>query len=274
LLKKIKESADFICKKRKISPVAGIILGSGLGSFSGEIRIDEEIPFHTIPHFPVAGVDGHKGSLLIGSSGNVPVIILQGRVHFYEGFSMREITYPVRVLKYLGIQVLFLTNAAGGINPDFEVGDIMMIRDHISMMPNPLIGKNLDEFGPRFPEMSEAYDKRLIEMATEIAKSKKIKLHQGVYVGVTGPTYETPSEYNFFRVIGGDAVGMSTVPEVIVARHMGIRCFALSVITDLGTPGKTEHLTHDRVMKESEKAEPVVADLLKELISSALQPSR
>lgn len=267
LLRRIKESVDYIRNISSEDPFCGIILGSGLGSFSQEIAFEKEIPFSEIPHFPVSGVEGHKGALLFGRLNEIPVVLMQGRVHYYEGFSMAELTYPVRILRQLGIKALFLTNAAGGINPDFEIGDIMLITDHINMMPNPLIGENDETLGPRFPDMLEAYDKELIHKTVGIAEKKGIRLQKGIYVGVSGPTYETPAEYHFFRVIGGDAVGMSTVPEVIVARQMGLRCMGMSVITDLGVTGKMEYLTHEMVRKAAEKSEPHVAALLTELIT-------
>ncbi|MBN1951214.1 MAG: purine-nucleoside phosphorylase [Bacteroidales bacterium] len=266
MLQRIKESADYILDNISLRPVAGIILGSGLGSFAEEITILKEISFSAVPHFPAAGVEGHKGALLLGTLNDIPVVVMQGRVHFYEGFTVDEVCYPVRVMKYLGIEKLFLTNAAGGMNPEFEIGDIMIIEDHINLMPNPLIGKNEAELGPRFPDMSTAYDPALKELAGRIATRQSLKVRKGVYVGVTGPSYETPAEYKFFRIIGGDAVGMSTVAEVIVARHMGIKCFALSVITDLGVPGRMEFLTHDMVRAAAAQAEPKMAQLLKELI--------
>jgi len=272
-LKRIKESVDYI---RNIYPEdlsCGIILGSGLGSFSRKITIEKEIPFSEIPHFPVSGVEGHKGTLLVGRLKKIPVVIMQGRVHYYEGISMAELTYPVRILKHLGITTLFLTNAAGGINPEYEIGDIMLITDHINLMPNPLIGENDESLGPRFPDMLEAYDRELIRMAGEMADRKSIRLQQGVYIGVTGPTYETPAEYKFFRIIGGDAVGMSTIPEVIVARQMGLKCMGISVITDLGVPGRMEYLTHTMVQKAAEKSEPHVAELLTDIITHTCKSS-
>ena len=265
LLQKIKESADYIRSKIKVPPAAGIILGSGLGSFAAEVDEEISIPYTSIPHFPIAGVEGHKGSLLFGRLTGVPVVLMQGRIHYYEGFPMEVVTFPVRVLKQLGIRNLLLTNAAGGMNPDFMIGDLMIIQDHINMMPNPLIGENVDELGPRFPDMSEAYDPDLIAHALRIAEENGIQVHKGVYLGVTGPCYETPAEYKYFRIIGGDAVGMSTVPEVIAARHMDIHCFGLSVITDLGIPGRMEYITHQMVQKAAGEAEPRVAVIIREL---------
>jgi len=265
LLERIRESADYIRSKTRIQPAAGIILGSGLGSFVSEVEAEITVPYSSIPHFPVVGVEGHKGSLLFGRLEGVPVVLMQGRVHYYEGFPMDAVTFPIRVMKQLGINSLLLTNAAGGMNPDFQIGDLMIIQDHINMMTNPLVGDNIDELGPRFPDMSEAYDRDLIGHAVRIAGEKQIKVYKGIYVGVTGPCYETPAEYNYYRIIGGDAIGMSTVPEVIVARHMNIRCFGLSVITDLGIPGRMEYITHEMVQKAAGEAEPRVAALIRAL---------
>ncbi len=266
MLQQINESVHCINNLACVKPTIGIILGSGLGAFSDEIEIAKEIPCHQIPHFPETSTNGHKGALLIGHYKGKTLLIMQGRTHFYEGYTMQEITYAIRVFKYLGIETLFLSNAAGGMNPDFKIGDLMVITDHINTMPNPLIGSHVPEFGDRFPDMSEAYDKALIDQAFISAKNLSIPLKQGCYVAVTGPTYETPAEYKFFRLMGGDAVGMSTVPEVIVAHQMGIKCFALSVITDLGVPGKIEYLSHEMVQHAAAEAEPKMAMLLKHMI--------
>jgi len=266
MLQRIKESVACISKQTTIKPKVAVVLGSGLGNFVLEVDVKLKIPYSQIPYFPVPGVDGHEGALLFAFHKQVPLVIMQGRAHFYEGYSMDEVTYPLRVFKYLGIDTLFLSNAAGGMNPDFEIGDLMVIADHINMMPNPLVGKHMPEFGARFPDMSKAYDNQLIEQTFSSAKKLSIPLKKGCYIAVTGPTYETPAEYKYFRIIGGDAVGMSTVPEVIVAHQMGIKCFALSVITDLGVPGKIEYLTHDKVKEAAEAAEPKLAMLLKDMI--------
>jgi purine-nucleoside phosphorylase len=266
MLGSIERSVAYIGNIINVRPQIAIVLGTGLGAFVNELEIIHEIPYSSIPCFPVSGIKGHKGSLLFAIIGKVPVVIMQGRVHYYEGFSMQEVTYPVRVLKYLGVHTLILTNAAGGLNPDLSIGDIMIINDHINMMPNPLIGEHIPEFGERFPDMSEPYDKKLIEKIKEIAVSEKINLLEGCYIGVTGPTYETPAEYRFYRLIGGDAIGMSTVPEVITGRQMGLRCSAFSVITDLGIPGKIEFLSHEMVQKAAADAEPALAVLIKRLI--------
>jgi len=266
MLQKIKESAAFIANCSPVKPLAGIILGTGLGAFAGEIDMIREIPFSEIPHFPVSGVEGHNGALLLGHLKSIPLIVLQGRIHYYEGFTMEQITFPVRVMKFLGIKQLLLSNAAGGLNPAFRVGDLMVVMDHINLMPNPLIGTNDENLGPRFPDMDQAYDAELVSIALSIAKRDGIQLQQGVYVGVSGPTYETLAEYKFFRLIGGDAVGMSTVPEVIVARHMGIRCIAISVITNLGLPEHHEPHTYYKIQQAAIKAEPRMAAIFKGLL--------
>ncbi|MBA7521399.1 Purine nucleoside phosphorylase 1 [subsurface metagenome] len=266
MLQQIKKSIAFINNLTDIKPTVAVILGSGLGAFTKDLETEIEIPFHQIPHFPETSVEGHKGALLFARHKGTPVLVMKGRVHFYEGYSMQEITYPVRVFKYLGIRSLLLSNAAGGMNPDFNIGDLMVITDHINMIPNPLVGKHTPEFGQRFPDMSQPYDQSLIDLAFSNAKKLSIQLKQGCYVSVTGPTFETPAEYRFFRVIGGDAVGMSTVPEVIVACQMEIRCFALSVITDLGVPGKIEYVTYKMVQQAAAEAEPRIASLFKSMI--------
>ncbi len=268
ILQQIRKSTGYINELTKLKPDIGIILGSGLGAFINEIEIEKEISYKQIPYFPTSSIDGHKGTLLFGRYKNKTLLIMHGRVHFYEGYSMQEITYPIRVFKYLGIKTLFLSNAAGGMNPDFEIGDLMVIKDHINIMPNPLIGPHKQQFGERFPDMSEPYDQTLIRQAFSYAEKLSIPLKQGCYIGVTGPTYETPAEYKFFKAIGGDAIGMSTIPEVIVARQMGIKCFGISVITDLGIPGKIEYLTHEIVQKAAGAAEPMMAKLLKALIEN------
>ena len=213
-------------------PVVGIVLGSGLGKLAEKIADPIVIPYRTIPGFPVSTAIGHKGNFIVGELGGKTVIAMQGRIHYYEGYPMELVTLPIRVMKVIGIRNLFVSNAAGGINFDFKVGDLMIIRDHINLLPNPLIGPNLDDFGPRFPDMTHPYDKSLIAKAKEIASKMKLELREGVYIAGTGPSYETPAEWHFFRTIGADAVGMSTVPEVIVARHSEIPVFGMSVITN------------------------------------------
>jgi purine-nucleoside phosphorylase len=243
-------------------------LGTGLGELATEIANKTEIPYETIPNFPISTVEGHSGKLILGKLGNTPILAMQGRFHFYEGYNMKEVTFPVRVMAALGVKTLLLSNAAGGMNPNFEIGDIMIIRDHINLFPeHPLRGKNFNELGVRFPDMSEAYSKSLISKAKQIAHKNNIKVQEGVYVGTQGPTFETPAEYNYFRIIGGDAVGMSTVPEVIVANHAGMQCFALSIITDLGVPEKIVEVTHEEVQQIANKVQPLMTKIMKELIA-------
>jgi purine-nucleoside phosphorylase len=268
MLKKINEAAAYIQSRTSIKPQVGIILGTGLGGLVKEIEIIDEIPYEEIPHFPVSTVESHKGKLIFGKLGGKTVMAMQGRFHYYEGYNMQEVTFPVRVMKILGIQQLFVSNASGGVNPDFEVGEIMIIDDHINLMPaHPLIGKNIDELGPRFPDMSDPYDVSMIELAKEIAKENNIKVSTGVYLALTGPTLETPAEYKYVRVIGADAVGMSTVPEVIVARHMEIPTFAISIVTDLGVPGKIKKVSLADVIEVASRQEPKMTLIMKELIS-------
>lgn len=269
MLNRIQEAVDFIQTKTQVKPEFGIILGTGLGGLVKEIDIIDEIPYEQIPNFPVSTVESHKGRLIFGNLGGKKVVAMQGRFHFYEGYSLQEVTFPVRVMKLLGIAKLFVSNASGGVNPDFEVGEIMIINDHINFFPgNPLIGKNLDELGPRFPDMSDPYDQDMIDLAVAIAAKNGIRVSQGVYLGLTGPTLETPAEYKFVRVVGADAVGMSTVPEVIVARHMEIPTFAISIITDLGVPGKIKKVSVQDVIAVASRQEPKMTLIMKELIAS------
>ena len=270
MLQTIKETAQFIRAKVSDMPKTAIILGTGLGELVSHIEITEEIPYSEIPNFPVSTVEGHSGKLIFGKLGNKRVMAMQGRFHFYEGYDMKQVTFPVRVMKELGISTLFVSNAAGGMNPDFKIGDIMIINDHINLFPeNPLRGKNYNELGPRFPEMSEPYSQRLIADALKVAEEAGIKVHQGVYVGTQGPTFETPAEYRYFRRIGGDAVGMSTVPEVIVARHAGIEVFAISVITDLGglEGVEPEKVSHEEVQLAAAAAQPKMTAIMTGLIN-------
>ncbi|MBP6610602.1 MAG: purine-nucleoside phosphorylase [Paludibacter sp.] len=268
MLKLINETADYIKSKLDIFPKTGIILGTGLGNLATQITDKIEIPYETIPNFPVSTVEGHSGKLIIGKLGEVYVMAMQGRFHYYEGYDMKQVTFPVRVMKALGIENLLVSNASGGMHPDFEIGDLMIITDHINLFPeHPLRGKNLKELGTRFPDMSEAYSKDLIAKAKTIAANNNIKVVEGVYVGTTGPTFETPSEYRYFRIIGGDAVGMSTVPEVIVANHAGMRCFGISIITDLGVTGKIVEVTHEEVQEIGNKAQPLMTQIMKELVA-------
>ncbi|MBN2167373.1 MAG: purine-nucleoside phosphorylase [Marinilabiliaceae bacterium] len=269
MLEKIKTTSDYLKKQTGLSPKIGIILGTGIGGLAKEIETEVTIPYTDIPGFPISTVEGHTGALIFGTINGIPVMALQGRFHFYEGYSMREVTFPIRVMKVFGIESLIVSNASGGLNPDYKVGDIMIITDHINMFgTNPLIGRNKDELGPRFPDMSEAYNKQIINRALEIAKKHHIKVKQGVYVGTTGPTFETPAEYNFFRTIGGDAVGMSTVPEVIVARHMNMTCFGISIITDSGAPGQITEVTHEEVQEVAASVEPMMTLIVKELLDA------
>lgn len=268
MLKKIKESVEFIQKKINGNLEIGIVLGSGLGGLVKEIIIETEISYSEIPNFPISTVDGHKGALIIGKLGGKKVIAMQGRFHYYEGYEVSQTVFPIRVMKYLGIKYLFLSNAAGGMNPNFKVGDLMIISDHINLIPNPLIGKNHTELGPRFPDLSEAYSKELREKAKEVAKSLNIKVHEGVYVATTGPTFETPAEYKYFHIIGGDTVGMSTAPEVIIANHMGLPCFAMSVVTDMAVSGIVIPVSHEEVLKAANLAEEKMTKIFIKLIES------
>lgn len=268
MLKKIQETIDYLQKDGPFNPEVGIILGTGLGGLVNEIEIHKTIPYQSIPNFPVSTVDGHRGQLIFGMMNGKKIVAMQGRFHYYEGYTMQELTFPVRVMKYLGIRLLILSNAAGGVNPDFEVGDIMVIEDHINLMKdNPLIGKNDEEIGTRFPDMSHSYDSELIRMTFQIAATHGIKLQKGVYAAVSGPTFETPAEYKYIRAIGADAVGMSTVPEVIAARHMGLRCFAVSIISDLGVPGKIVEITHKEVIHAASAVEPKMTKIIRELLT-------
>lgn len=268
MLERIKETASFLKNKMHTAPETAIILGTGLGSLVNEVTEKYEIRYDEIPDFPVSTVEGHSGKLIFGKLGNKDIMAMQGRFHYYEGYSMKEVTFPVRVMKELGVKTLFVSNASGGMNPDFEIGDLMIITDHINQFPeHPLRGGNL--YGDRFPDMSEAYSKELIAKAKEIAREKGINVREGVYVGTQGPTFETPSEYNLFRIMGGDAVGMSTVPEVIVANHCKIRVFGISVITDLGIKGKIVEVSHEDVQKAANMAQPLMTDIMRELINRA-----
>lgn len=268
MLTQFKESAEYIKSRTNVQPTIGIILGTGLGGLVKEIEIIDEINYADIPHFPLSTVQSHSGKLIFGNLGGKKVVAMQGRFHFYEGYDMKQVTFPVRVMKFLGIERLFVSNASGGVNPDFEVGEIMIQNDHINLFPaHPLIGKNFDELGPRFPDMSEPYDHKMIEMAKAIAAENSIRVAVGTYAGLTGPTLETPAEYSYVRAIGADAVGMSTVPEVIVARHMGIPCFAISIITDLGVPGKIKEVSLQDVIDVANRQEPKMTLIMRELIT-------
>lgn len=268
MLSVIRETVDFIMDTLDFQPEIGIVLGTGLGGLTKEIKEEGSLLYKDIPNFPVSTVKGHEGKLIFGTLGGKRVVAMQGRFHYYEGYSMDEVTFPIRVMKYLGIKLLILSNAAGGINPEHEVGDMMIISDHINLMGNnPLLGSNDDELGPRFPDMSEVYDKKIIGIFTRIARHHNIHYHQGVYAAVSGPTFETPAEYRYIRVLGADAVGMSTVPEAIVARHMSLPVFAISIISDLGVEGKIIEISHDDVIDAAQSVEPKMTLVLKELIN-------
>ncbi len=268
MLEKIRETAAFIRNEVGEMPCIAVILGTGLGDLVNHIEIKKELSYKDIPNFPVSTVEGHSGKLIFGNLGGKYIMAMQGRFHYYEGYDMKQVTFPVRVMKELGVEKLFVSNAAGGMNKEFRVGDVMVITDHINLFPeNPLRGKNFEELGPRFPAMTEAYSSGLIMMADDIAREQGIRLMHGVYVGTPGPTFETPAEYEYFRVIGGDAVGMSTVPEVIVANHAGMMVFGISVITDLGGKDIKEVPTHEEVQKAAVKAQPVMTGIIKEMLA-------
>lgn len=267
IIRQLEETTAFLRSRYPHTPAAGIILGSGLGNFTTHIEPELEIPYGEIPHFPVSTVEGHRGRLIFGRVGGKRVVAMAGRFHFYEGYSATEVVYPVRVMKFLGVDQLLISNAAGGVNPAFTVGDLMVITDHISLsIINPLLGKNESTLGPRFPDMSEPYNKGLIKELKTIAGEEGIKLQQGVYYGVTGPTFETRAEYHLIHRLGGDAVGMSTVQEVIAAIHMGMKVVAVSVITDLGIREEDNVITHEEVLQAATEAEPRLTTLFTKLI--------
>ncbi|MFC5271873.1 purine-nucleoside phosphorylase [Adhaeribacter terreus] len=248
-------------------PEFGIILGTGLGALVNDLVIYDAIPYDEIPYFPVSTVESHSGKLILGALSGRNVIVMQGRFHYYEGYTMEQVVYPVRIMKMLGIQKLFVSNAAGGLNPEYNTSDLMVITDHINLQPtNPLIGKNMDDLGPRFPDMSEPFDEEMINLAKVIGKEEEIDLQYGVYVSVPGPMLETKAEYRYLSLIGADAVGMSTVPEIIAARHMGLPCFAVSVITDMCVPGKIKKVILLDILEAAAKAEPRMTLLIKSLI--------
>ncbi|MBA3705461.1 MAG: purine-nucleoside phosphorylase [Bacteroidetes bacterium] len=267
MLEQIKKTAAYIQSKISASPEIGIILGTGLGGLVNEISISHTISYEDIPNFPVSTVEGHSGKLIFGKLGGKNVVAMQGRFHYYEGYTLQQVTFPVRVMKLLGIQKLFLSNASGGVNPKFKIGDLMIITDHINFFHgSPLTGKNIAELGPRFPDMSEAYNKELIIKAKQVAAANNIKVQEGIYFGLSGPTFETPAEYRMIRTMGADTVGMSTVPEVIVACHMNIPCFAISIITDLGVAGKIVKITHEEVLEVASQSEKKMTVLMRELM--------
>ena len=270
MLQHIYTTTEYI--KRKIDgfePEIGIILGTGLGGLVNDIAVEHKLMYSNIPNFPISTLEFHSGKLIFGTLGGKKVVAMQGRLHHYEGHDMKSITFPVRVMKMLGIKFLFVSNASGSLNPDFKKGDLMIIDDHINLQhDNPLRGRNFDDLGPRFPDMSEAYNSKLVESGVAIAKRNNIRCHQGVYVSVPGPNLETRAEYRYLRIIGGDAVGMSTVPEVIVANHMGLPVFAVSVLTDEGFLEKLEPVSLEDIITVAAEAEPKMTLILKELIAS------
>lgn len=269
MLQKLNKTINYFKKINLPVPKAGIVLGTGLGGLIDDIDVSHAIPYDLIPNFPVSTVQGHAGKLIFGYIGDIPIVAMQGRFHYYEGYSMQEVTYPIRLMKLLGIEALLISNASGGMNKKFSIGDLMIIKDHINLQPdNPLRGENIEDFGPRFPDMSQPYDLELVKKAEKIAKKNKIKIHKGVYASVSGPNFESPAEYKFLSIIGADAVGMSTVPEVIVARHMGLPVFAISVITDLGIDGKIVEVSHEEVERAAMKAEPKLTTIMKQLIKN------
>ena len=266
MYEKIQETASWLRQRMTTSPKTAIILGTGLGQLASEITDKYEFPYNEIPNFPVSTVEGHAGKLIFGKLGGKDIMAMEGRFHFYEGYDMKEVTFPERVMYELGIETLFVSNASGGMNPNFVIGDLMIIDDHINFFPeHPLRGKNFPT-GPRFPDMHEAYDKQLRDLADQIAKEKGIRVVHGVYVGVSGPTFETPAEYKMYHRLGGDAVGMSTVPEVIVARHCGIKVFGMSIITDLGLEDQPVEVSHEEVQVAANKAQPLMTEIMREII--------
>ena len=264
---KVQETVQFLKDRTNYTPEYGIILGSGLGSFTHDINIELTISYADIPNFPVSTVQGHKGALVFGKIGTKSVVAMQGRFHFYEGYDMQTVTFPVRVMKYLGIQKLIVSNASGGVNPTYKVGDVVVIKDHINLFPDhPLRGANDERFGPRFVNMSEPYSRTMMQKAKEIAQQNNIELKDGIYLGLQGPTFETLAEYKMVKILGADCVGMSTVPEVIVARHMEVDCLGISVITDMGDEENIDEVNHHEVLEAARKAEPHVRKLIKEFI--------
>ncbi len=264
---KVQETVKFINEKTNFKPEIGIVLGSGLGNLTADITIEHELPYEDIPNFPVSTVEGHKGALIFGTLNDKKIVAMQGRFHYYEGYDIKTTVFPIRVMKYLGVHTLIVSNASGGVNPSFKVGDIMIINDHINAFPeHPLRGHNDERFGPRFVNMNEVYSKDLIEKAHRIAKFKNYDIKEGVYYGLQGPTFETLAEYKMVRILGGDCVGMSTVPEVIVARHMDMKVFGISVISDMGNEDGIADVNHEEVLKAVQAAEPIARDLVNELV--------
>ncbi len=266
---KVQETVQFLKDRGIQTPDYGIILGTGLGNLTDKITIEIEIPYENIPNFPVSTVEGHSGKLIYGTIGDKKVLAMKGRFHYYEGWAMEQTVFPVRVMKFLGVEKLIVSNASGGVNPNFKIGDIMIITDHINMIPeHPLRGKNDKRFGQRFVDMHEPYSKKMIAKMEKIAEELNIKIQKGVYLALQGPTFETPAEYNMVRALGGDAVGMSTVPEVIVAKHMDMECFGLSIITDLGGEGNVVEVSHEEVQAAAKKVEGKVGQLVESFIKS------
>lgn len=264
---KVQETVNFIKNKTNFTPEYGVILGSGLGGFTEDITIEHTLPYTEIPNFPVSTVEGHKGALVFGTIEGKKVVAMQGRFHYYEGYDMKEVTFPVRVMKYLGVTKLIVSNASGGVNPAYKVGDVVVITDHVNFMPeHPLRGQNDERFGPRFVNMSEPYSRAMIAKAVELGKELSVDLKRGIYLGLSGPTFETLAEYKMVKALGADCVGMSTVPEVIVARHMEMECFGVSVITDMGDEENIDEVSHEEVLQAAAKAEPHVRNLIKNLI--------
>lgn len=267
VMQQLKETASYIQSKYQAVPEIGIVLGSGLGNLISEISVEKEIAYAELPHFPVSTVEGHHGKLILGELKGKKVIIMAGRFHYYEGYTSQQVSFPIRVMKMLGVHTLLLSNAAGSVNPAYKVGDLMIIKDHISFFTaNPLIGKNEDEIGTRFPDMSEPYSRELIEKAKEAGRQLGFHLHEGVYTAVTGPTFETRAEYKLIKIAGGDVVGMSTVQEVIVAVHAGMKVFAVSVVTDIGIREDDNIITHEEVLAAAKEAEPKLTALFKALV--------
>ncbi len=267
MLENINEAKCFIQEQSKLSPQTAVILGSGLGNFDTEIKVERRIPYQDIPHFPISTVEGHSGELILGQIDGTDIIALKGRFHYYEGYSLKKATFPIRVLKALGVENLLLSNASGGLDPRQEIGDLMVLTDHIHAFPdNPLRGKNHEELGPRFPDMSEPYSNDLISFIQHLDQENRWNLHYGVYVGTPGPNYETKAEYKHFHIIGAQAVGMSTTPETIVAVHGGMKVFGISVISDLGVEGKIVEISHEEVQEVAQKAAPILSGVFKALI--------
>lgn len=263
----INETVKAIRKETKVNPKIGIILGTGLGRLGERIKVETSISYKKLPNFPVSTVESHEGRLILGTLGGKKVVAMQGRFHYYEGYSMKEVTFPVRVMKALGCEIMIVSNAAGGINPLFNRGDVMLISDHINFFPDsPLRGKNEESLGPRFPDMLNTYDRKLLELAEKVALKERIPVRKGVYFGLQGPCFETPAEYRVIKILGADAVGMSTVPEVIVARHCGIKVLGVSIITDMGLPDILEPVSHIIVIKAANEAEPKMTKLIEAVV--------